>query len=564
MAFLNAAFFFLLKFFPCVGTSVILIMSIAGKSMNVTNNTGRIIQFITRIVGGSLMEKQEDLKELLTRLKQGDQAAYETIFNRYRTAAMSWAQSIVRDPYLADDVVQEAFIRMNDKVYQLKDEYKFAAWFRLMIRRMSINSIRRDAYKQMLAMDEIPEEEEWLGSHAWQELEDNNEMVRYTLSKLTSQSRDVLNASVIEEATPEELAIRFNIKKSNVYNIISRARVKANDERFQSEIASYLQGRRTEGHLISCKLAPPSYTNPYAFISILIGEALRSAEMTNFTYTELMGISTDAFRLNMPENCNWQGILTYDWSYAAYRTIERLGFSGVCYGRPQLMMTPDMQVQMLSVIHGSIERGIPAVIWNMEMNEMGFAYGYDDDTQELQYRGYNGIGRVYQYEQLGRKAEAQATFVFGLRRRVSQTLTENEVLHAIINHARGKEPPLKGFAYGLDGYRCWIEAVERNTLDLSGHAYQVAILAEARQQASLYLELIAAKTHDTEHKRMLVEAADCYKKVSKGFTQLYPRFPFGYKGSHANRMQGIQGVLRTAWDAEKEGILWIEKYISSH
>ncbi|MEX2415190.1 MAG: RNA polymerase sigma factor [Paenibacillaceae bacterium] len=512
------------------------------------------------------MEKREDLKELLIRLKQGDQTAFETIFNRYHRAAMSWAQSIVRDPYLADDVVQEAFIRMKDKVHQLKDDYKFTSWFRLMIRRMSINAIRRASYHQIHNLHELPEaeKEEWSESHDWQELADNDVMVRHTLSKLSRQSRDILNASIYEEATPEELAVQFNIKKSNVYNIISRARVKANDERFQSEIASYLLDRRTLGHHTSCLLPPPSYAKPYAFISVLIGEALRSAEMTNFTYTELMGISADAFRMNMPENCNWQGILTYDWSYAAYRTIERLGFSGVCFGRPQLkIMTPDMQVQMLSVIHGSIERGIPAVIWNMEMNEMGFAHGYDDDRQEIQYRGYNGAGQIYRYEQLGRNAEEQAVFVFGLRRRVSQTLSENEVLRAIVDHARGKEPPLKGYAYGLNGYRYWLEAVERNTLNLSGHAYQVAILSEARHQAALYLEQISETVRGIEYKKHLVAAADCYKRVSQLFTQLYPRFPFGYGGSHANRLHDIQKILRAAWEAEKEGISCIEKYIFS-
>lgn len=513
------------------------------------------------------MNKQEDLKELLTRLKQGDQATFETIFNRYRRAALSWAQSIVRDPYLADDVVQEAFIRMKDKVHQLKDDYKFTSWFRLMIRRMSINAIRRASYHQIHSLHELPEaeKEEWSESPDWQELADNDAMVRYTLSKLTSQAREVLNASVFDEETPDDLAVRFNIKKSNVYNIISRARVKANDERFQFEITSYLLDRRTQGHPVSCLLPPPSYAKPYAFISVLIGEALRSAEITNFTYTELMGISTEAFRLNMPENCNWQGLLTYDWSYAAYRTIERLGFSGVCFGRPQLkIMTPDMQVQMLSVIHGSIERGIPAVIWNMEMNEMGFAYGYDDGTQEIQYGGYNGVGRVYRYEQLGRKAEEQAVFVFGLRRRVSQKISENEVLRAIVDHARGKEPPLKGYAYGLDGYRYWLEAVEGNTLNLSGHAYQVAILSEARHQAALYIELISERVCGAEDKRHLEAAADCYKKVSTLFTQLYPRFPFGYGGSHANRLHDIQVTLRAVWDAEKEGISYIEKYISNH
>lgn len=514
------------------------------------------------------MDLSLDLKDLLSRIRQGDHAAYETIFNRYRAAAMSWAQSVVRDPYLADDIVQEAFIRMKDKLHQLKDDLKFAAWFRLMIRRMAINAIRGGDNRRMIALEEMPEAGPASGGpfdeiREWQEREAGAELARRSLAKLSKQARDVLHAAANEEATPEQLADRYMMKKSNVYNILSRARLKVNDERFREEIEAYLQEREKRGHPSSRVLTAPTYPRPYAFISAIIGEALGTAEIANFTYTELMGISAEAFRINMPENCNWQGLLTFDWSYAAYRTVERLGFSGVCVGRPQqTTMTPDMQVRMLSVVHGSVDREIPAVIWNMERNEMGFAYGYDDRSQEIRYKGYNGDMRVYRYDRLGRQTDEQPVFVFGLRRRVSPPSPENTVLQAIVDHARGKEPPLKGYVFGLDGYRVWVEGARLGTLDLSGHAYQVAILAEARQQAAAYLELLADRCRDAGRGKQLMAAADCYEQVSKCFVRLYPRFPFGYGGSPANRWQDIQEGLREAWDAELEGVSRIEAVIA--
>lgn len=514
------------------------------------------------------MDHSLDLKDLLSRIRQGDHAAYETIFNRYRAAAMSWAQSIVRDPYLADDIVQEAFIRMKDKLHQLKDDHKFAAWFRLMIRRMAINAIRGGDNRRTIAIEEMPEagpanRGRFDEIREWQEQEASDELVRRSLAKLSKQARDVLAAAANEEATPEQLADRYNMKKSNIYNILSRARLKVNDERFREEIAACLLERETHGHPSSRLLPAPTYPRPYAFISAMIGEALGTADIANFTYTELMGISAEAFRVNMPENCDWQGILTFDWSYAAYRTVERLGFSGVCVGRPQqTTMTPDMQVRMLSVVHGSVDRGIPAVIWNMERNEMGFAYGYDDRSQEIRYKGYNGDTRVYRYDQLGRQTDEQPVFVFGLRRRVSPPSPENTVLRAIVDHARGKEPTLKGYVFGLDGYRVWLEGARRSTLDLSGHAYQVAILAEARQQAAAFLELLADRCRGAGRSKQLLAAADSYKQVSESFVRLYPRFPFGYGGSPANRWRDIQEGLRAAWDAEEEGISRIEAIIA--
>jgi DNA-directed RNA polymerase specialized sigma24 family protein len=58
------------------------------------------------------VDNKSELADLILRVKQGDQAAYEVLVSLYRLAALSWARSIVRDAYLAEDVVQDAFIRM--------------------------------------------------------------------------------------------------------------------------------------------------------------------------------------------------------------------------------------------------------------------------------------------------------------------------------------------------------------------------------------------------------------------------------------------------------------------
>jgi hypothetical protein len=292
----------------------------------------------------------------------------------------------------------------------------------------------------------------------------------------------------------------------------------------------------------------------------MIGEALRSAGEHNFSHTDLMGISGDAFRLNVATGCYWQGISTFDWSYTAYRTIERLGIGGTCFGRPQRKaITPEQQSHILSVLQGSIDRGIPTIIRNLQTNEFGFVYGYDDEKQEIRYSGYNRAEISYSFDQLGRTGEEQPIFILGIRGRVAPPQSWEAVLRSIIDHARGKEPPLEGFVFGLDGYRLWLEAVEGGSLDLHGHAYQVAILAEARQQAVSYLHELSDKISGVDRKRRLTEAAECYNKVANSFNRLYPRFPFGYGGSHAGQLRLIRDGLQEALEAETEGISILEK-----
>jgi hypothetical protein len=202
----------------------------------------------------------------------------------------------------------------------------------------------------------------------------------------------------------------------SIIYILSRARVKANDERFRNEIGRYVQERRRSRQPVAQLLPSPNYSRPYAFISVMIGETLRSAGEQNFSHTDLMGISGDAFRLNVATGCHWQGISTFDWSFTAYRTIERLGIGGTCFGRPQRKaITPEQQSYIVSVLQGSIDRGIPAIIRNMLTNEFGFVYGYDDEKQEIRYRGYNRAEITYRYDQLGRTGEEQPIFILGIR-----------------------------------------------------------------------------------------------------------------------------------------------------
>jgi hypothetical protein len=198
----------------------------------------------------------------------------------------------------------------------------------------------------------------------------------------------------------------------------------------------------------------------------------------------------------------------------------------------------------------------------MERNEMGFVFGYDDHSQQVRYMGNNGKECDYRYNQLGRTSEEHPVFVLGLRGRVSPPLSVYDGLRSIVDHANGKEPPIAGYAFGLDGYRLWLKAVEENKLDLSGHAYLVAVLTEGRLQGALYLKLLSEKNRNSNERRQLLAASECYMKASEAFRRLYPRFPFGYGGSHANRYQTIKESLREARAAEREGISQIEDLLS--
>ena len=101
----------------------------------------------------------------ISRIKQGDLSALETLVRRYQVQAVHAAYVIVFDPALAEDIAQTAFVKVVERVHQFNQERPFAPWFL----RIVVNDSIKAARKQMsiVSLDEQSGEDtkqlaEWL------------------------------------------------------------------------------------------------------------------------------------------------------------------------------------------------------------------------------------------------------------------------------------------------------------------------------------------------------------------------------------------------------------------
>jgi RNA polymerase sigma factor (sigma-70 family) len=361
---------------------------------------------------------------LVESLQKGDLTALPELMQLYQKPALQWATQIVRDTYLAEDVVQEAFAQLQRKIPSLKDPSRFRPWFRQMVHRLALNQIR-GSHNRIIIHEDIAQVQQnieavykTISNDPLEELLQQSsikELLDHSMSISSEQARSVMHAHAIENYNPDEIAALFQTSKSNIYNIISRTRVKANEERFRYETAHYIMERKRLGLKKHNMLEPPSFSSPYSLMSIAIKEVLRYAGSQERSLTDIMGISGDAFRLNVAKGCHWRGISTFDWSYAAFQTMERLGWQVSCFGRPgRSTLTPEQQVEVLRIIQASIDAGLPAIIWNLTINQFGLVYGYDDEAQTITYRGFRQNTQQYAYNQLGRNNEEPALFRYSI------------------------------------------------------------------------------------------------------------------------------------------------------
>lgn len=91
----------------------------------------------------------------ISRIKQGDLNGLATLVQRYQVSAVHAAYLIVYDRALAEDVVQNAFIKSVERIDQFDEERPFAPWFFRIVVNDSIKVAKRQ--RRYLPLEEFDE-----------------------------------------------------------------------------------------------------------------------------------------------------------------------------------------------------------------------------------------------------------------------------------------------------------------------------------------------------------------------------------------------------------------------
>ena len=174
--------------------------------------------------------KNEDVA-LIQRILTGDENAFESLIRKYRKQVHAFAFRKVGDFQTAEDITQETFLQVHQKLATLNDPAKFSGWLYAIVNHLCIawhrknrlqteslqeihiSEIEKDAYSRYIAAE-----------HAKTTAAAQHDLVKKLLTKLKESDREVITLHYFEEMTSSEIGEFLGISENTIKSRLHRAR----------------------------------------------------------------------------------------------------------------------------------------------------------------------------------------------------------------------------------------------------------------------------------------------------------------------------------------------------
>ncbi len=158
----------------------------------------------------------------MRRLRDGDEPAFKTLYEHYAPRLAARLIQLLRSEELAEDVLQDLFIKIWEIRLTINPELSFGALLYKIAANLSKNVYRRSVYDQLMRKQINPDE----GHNPIETSHDQSEakeLLQAALSKLTPRQREVYVMAKIDGLSYQEISKRLNISTSAINHHIQEA-----------------------------------------------------------------------------------------------------------------------------------------------------------------------------------------------------------------------------------------------------------------------------------------------------------------------------------------------------
>lgn len=169
---------------------------------------------------------QEDIK-LIREVLKGNIDSFNIIVNKYELMVLKYVYSILKSRETAEDITQEVFITVYNKLYTFDTKYKFSNWLIQIAKNKSIDYIRKYKRVHEANIEEVyelkssapsPEEEA--------EFSETKQLIMVFINSLSEVDKQILLLRYSQDKTFQDIAEILELSESSVKRRYYKARDK--------------------------------------------------------------------------------------------------------------------------------------------------------------------------------------------------------------------------------------------------------------------------------------------------------------------------------------------------
>ena len=174
---------------------------------------------------------RSDDVQLIQRILAGDETAFATLVEKYQQQVHALAFRKVGNFQTAEDITQETFLQVHQKLATLNDPAKFSGWLYAIVNHLCIAWYRKNRLQtealQEIYISEIETEaySRYIArEHAKTTAEVQHDLVKILLTKLKERDREVITLHYFEEMTSSEIGEFLGVSENTIKSRLHRAR----------------------------------------------------------------------------------------------------------------------------------------------------------------------------------------------------------------------------------------------------------------------------------------------------------------------------------------------------
>lgn len=163
------------------------------------------------------------IESILIQAVKGDQSAFAKLYQHYRTPALKFCFSLLKDEEEAENMVHDVFIKIWEKRSLINPELNFSSYLFTCLRNMAFDYMKQMEKSQLLRQRYM-ERMERLSNDDHEEQENRDRLLRNAINSLSERRKMILMLSVEGGKSYQEIADSLRISKNTVKNQLVKAK----------------------------------------------------------------------------------------------------------------------------------------------------------------------------------------------------------------------------------------------------------------------------------------------------------------------------------------------------